>query len=398
VAAGRLELERLMWTVSARQRPALLQVGHQLLDRVLREGRLRVPCPERDLLLDTGLGDRKTIRAALARLNGRLGTLHTDCLSATERDSTSYEFEINTAPEQGGRQIPPPVLDPPPVARGLWATLPRSSHSMWRVLLTCLEPADLGELAVKAGLVEEATDSPSKSQRSTAKAALVALAKAGMARVDEDGRWQAATRPRSLQVEEAAAAAYARQLETVEAERAAYRAHSTSSWTAGRARAIKAAKAREKAWWDNLSPAARAERAAAKRLEFEQMSLTQQAQRKAELAERRIRAGLDELGNYQAWLRSLPPDEYVQRSLERKKRFKELSPAERSASVAAWDRHRLRYGLAAQRLTTPVVDERPLRPEVEQAALLPDGAAARDAAFLERQGNLLEPDQQQAAG
>ncbi|HRD59487.1 MAG TPA: hypothetical protein PL137_01160, partial [Nocardioides sp.] len=77
--------------------------------------------------------------------------------------------------------------------------------------------------------MESAGEEPSKSQRSTAKAALVALSKAGMARVDEHGRWHPATRPRSVQVDQAAAAAYARQLEVVEAERAAYRAGTTSS-------------------------------------------------------------------------------------------------------------------------------------------------------------------------
>jgi hypothetical protein len=400
VAAARVELGRLMWTVPARQRPALLLVGHHLLDRALREGCLRVPCPERDLLLDTGMGDRKTVRAALARVNGRLGTLHTDCLSLTERDSTSYEFEINVAPDGEGRQIPPPVLDPPPTPRGLWRTLPRPCHSLWRTLLSSHGPTDLPDLAVKAGLVEAATDEPSKSQRTTTKAALVALSKAGLARVDEHGRWSAATRPRSVQVEQDAAAAYARQLETVEAERAAYRAGITSSWTAGRARAIKAAKSREKGWWDNLSPAARAERTAAKRFEFDQMSISQQAARKARLAERRIRAGLDELDQYQTWLHTIPADEYVARSLERKQRFQDLSPAERGASVAAWDRHRLRYGLTGQRFNTLAGDQRLATPDVEQAALLPDGAATRDAAFLERQGNLFDhsESEQTAAG
>lgn len=396
VAAGRVELERLMWTVSARQRPALLQVGHQLLDRALREGSLRVPCPERDLLLDTGLGDRKTVRAALARLNGRLGTLHTDCLSLTARDSSSYEFEFNSAPEQGGRQIPPPVLDPPPVPRGLWATLPRSSHSLWRSLLTLEGPVDLADLGVKAGLVETSTDVLSKSQRSTAKSALVALAKAGMVKVDEYGRWQAAARPRSLQVEQEAAAAYARQLEAVEAERAAYRASATSSWTAGRARAIKAARAREKAWWDNLSPAARVERVTAKRLEFDQMSITQQAKLKAELAERRIRAGVEELDAYCAWLRNLPADEYVARSVERKARFRGLSPAERGASIAAWDNHRRRYGLQTQRLAVPEPATRSAAEE--RQALLSDGETVRDGVFLERQGALFQSADHLAAG
>lgn len=397
VAAGRLELDRLKWTVPARRRAALLLVGHLLLDRVQRTGNLRVPCPERDLLLDTGLGDRKTIRAALAWLNGRLGTLHTDCLSLTERDSTSYEFEINDASGNDGRQIPPPVFDPPPPVRGLWATLPRSSHSLWRTLLSSRDPLELSELAVQAGLTETPADEASKSQKATAKTALVALSKAGMVRVDENGRWKAATRPRSVQVEQVASEAYARQLATVEAERAAYRAGVTSSWAAGRARAVKAQRAKEKAWWDNLSPAARVERTAAKRLEFDQMSISQQEALKARLAERRGRAGVEEPLAHQTWLRSLAADEYLARSLERKHRFRGLSPAERGASIAAWNRHRLRYGLTVQRGNT-VATGGPRTASVEQTALLPDGAAARDAEFLERQGDLFgEPGQRRPA-
>ena len=102
-----------------------------------------------------------------------------------------------------------------------------------------------------------------------------------------------------VQVEQDAADAYARQLVTVEAERAAYRSGITSSWTAGREGAIKAAKVRETGWCDNFSSAARAERP--------------------------TRAGLDELDQYRTWLRAAPPDEYVARSLKRKQRFQDLS-------------------------------------------------------------------------
>lgn len=37
-------------------------------------------------------------------------------------------------------------------------------------------------------------------------------------------------------------------------------------------------------------------------------------------------------------------------------------------------------------------------PDLEQPALLPNGATARDGAFLERQGNLLDDVERQAAG
>lgn len=391
VAAARQDLERLKWTVPARQRATLLLVGHQLLDRVLRARDLRVPCPERDLQLDCGLGDRKTIRAALARLNGQIGTLHTDCLSPVNRDCTSYEFEINLAPSGHAREIPPPVFDPPPTARGLWLTLPRSSHSLWRTLLATSTPMHLDDLVVKAGLVESVGDQPSRSQRSTVKAALVALAKAGLVRVDEGGRWQAASRPVAVRVEQDAATMYARQLEGIEAERAAYRAGAASSWTAGRARAMKLARAREKAWWTNLERSERAARATAKRLEFDQMSITDQATLKARLAERRIRTGIDEHETHQAWLHGLSGDEYVARSLHRRQRFECLSPAERGASVAAWERHRQRYGLATGQRSVTTTD-RPATVEVEHRALLPVGPTARDALFLERQGQLVTDD------
>lgn len=396
VTAARTTLTDLMWTVSARQRPALLLVGHHLLDRVIRERNLRVPCPERDLQLDTSLGDRKTIRAALARLNGHIGTLHTDCLSVTERDSTSYEFEINPAPTRGGRQFPPPAFHPPPAARGLWGTLPRASHPLWRTLLNSDTPLDLTELAVRAGLVEQVGDEPSKSQRMTTKAGLAALSGAGMARVDEEGRWQVVSRPRSVDIEQTAAAAYARQLETIDAERAAYRARATWTWSVGRAEAIKVQKAKEKGWWDSLSPAARADRRMRKRLEFDQMSLSQQSTLKARLAEGRIRAGLPEVDTYESWLRSLSPDEYVARSFERKARFQSLSPAERGASIAAWENHRRRYGLQTQRLSVPVQPTRSAAGELQ--AVLPDGVTVRDAAFLERQGALFQEADQLAAG
>src|SRR3546814_9093454 len=120
--------------------------------------------------------------------------------------------------------------------------------------------------------------------------------------------------------------------------------------------------------WDTLSPAARAERSSSKRLEFEQMSLTQQSALKARIAERRARAGLDELDQYCACLRSIPADEFVARSLDRKARFQNLTPAERGASLVAWAQHRHHYGLQTRQ---PGSSARPARwaTEANQALL-----------------------------
>lgn len=92
----------------------VLLVGHALLDRMARTGLLRVPCPERDLVLDTGVSDRKTIRAALRLLDGGAGELHR-CFDPKDREASSFEFEVapSTAEGTGVQQIPHLVVTPP---------------------------------------------------------------------------------------------------------------------------------------------------------------------------------------------------------------------------------------------------------------------------------------------
>lgn len=372
VEAARQLLVDLMWTQTPRSRPSLLLVGHHLLDRMLTAGSLRVPCPERDLVKSTGIADRKTIRAALRLMNGSVGTLHTDCLSYLERDSTSFEFEI--APVEICSEIPPLRFHTPPAPRGLWATLPRAAHGLWRTLLASDAQLTLEELAVKAGLVDDQHSTPTRSHLAAAKKAAIALAHAGLARVDENGRWYAGTSPRSVRVEQRAQAAYAVLADQVEAERAAYREGAASSWTAQRARALKAQKAKEKAWWASLPPAERGARRQLWSSKFDELSITKQAQIKAKLAASRIKAGIDELQHHQAWLNSLSPDEFLHRSLERRKRFRAMSNEERGLAVATWARHRATFGLPSP---APAVSD--------DTRLWPDTSAERDQLFLERQ-------------
>lgn len=383
VAGARSRLHDLMWTVPARTRPGLLLVGHHVLDRIERTGQLRVPCPERDLVLDTGISDRKTVRAALRILDGQVGVLHKDCLSTEERSSTSFEFAIKAPQDEGCREIPPPSSHPPPPLRGLWATLPRPAHSLWRTLLASSTPLSPEELAEQAGLVNSRGEAPSRSHLTRVKQAAIALAQAGLARVDEHGRWRAATSPRSIRVEERAAVAYGVLSEQVEEERRIYRAGQTSSWSAARARALKAQRAKEKAWWEGLDVREREIRRATRRSRFDQLTISEQSTLKATLAEGRQHAGVDELEHHQAWMSSLSPDEYVARSLERKERFARLSIAERGLAVTAWSRHRSRYGLPAH---SPGVDDGSAPAYTyDERTLVPDGAAERDEAFLRRQ-------------
>lgn len=372
VQAARVRLEDLMWTQSARSRASLLLVGHHLLDRMLTAGSLRVPCPERDLVKSTGLGDRKTIRAALRLLDGSVGSLHTDCFSPLKPDSTSFEFEV--APSEDCSEIPPLSFHPPHAPRGLWATLPRAAHGLWRTLLSSEGPLSPSDLVVKAGLVETRDADPTRSHLAAVKKAATALAHAGLARVDEEGRWFAATGPRSTRLEERAAQAYAVLDARVEAERVAYRESMSSSWSVDRARALKAQKEKEAAWWAGLSDSERAARRDQWRNAFDELSITEQGTRKARLAAARANAGVEELEHYRSWLESLTPDEFARRSNDRKARFKMLSQSERGLAVASWARHRAVFGLPFA-TTTPI----------DRRSVLPNGPDERDRIFLERQ-------------
>lgn len=377
-AAARARLHALMWTIPTRSRPAVLLVGHHVIDRILSEGTLRVPCPERDLVKNTGIADRKTIRNALRLMNGTVGELHTECLSYTDRENTSFEFEIPAG--QVCSQIPPLSCHPPQAPRGLWATLPRPAHSLWRALLATATPTELPDLAVAAGLVDHSESTPTKSHLATAKRAMVALTHAGLAQVDENGRWTHISSAPSPSVEMLARDAHARLHQQVEAERAAYRVGGTSAWSSAQARALKAQKAKEKAWWHGLSEGERSTRQSEMRHHFDALTLSEQDTRKAKLAEARIRAGLNEKDHHDQWLTSLSPDAFVERSRERAEHFRRMSDAERGLAVSLWTRHRARFGLQVG-----------AHSDKDGLELTPDGAVDRDDAFLERQLELMVP-------
>lgn len=387
VAAARDRLQELLWRQPTRARAALGLVGHTILDRISRtadagdgdERVLRVPCPERDLALDTGISDRKTIRAALRLLDGTVGSLHRDVLSHAHalRASTSYEFSIDPAIDQGVREIPPPKVFHPP--RGLWGSLPRPAHALWRALLQGGgEGSAIAQLAIAAALVPTPGQPPTRSQIDTTVTGLQALSRAGLARLDEHGRWHASTIDTAAAADpdllEHAARRHEQLHQQVTAERVAYRSpQPVDEWTAGRARAYKIQLARQKAWWDSLDPVSRAQHQRAKRAEFDQLTITDQARLKEHLARRRAHAGITEVEHHQGWLDSLTPDQYAYRSHRRQQHYERLPQGEKVLSVEAWERHRRRHGIPAPAAT---------RPPYAELGLLPDGRRSRDTAFL----------------
>lgn len=386
VHAARAALEELCWRLPPRQRPALALVGHAVLDRMCRAGTRRVPAPERDLVLDTGLTDRKTIRAQLRLLNGTLGTLHTETWDPIhQRDSSSFEFEI--PPATGVSEIPPPSLHTP-LPHGVWGALPRLSHQLWRALRKSDRAVRVEELAVAAQLTTTRATPPSPSQIRAARSALLALSEAGLASCSADGSWVYLNRPNPT------FAARARdehrvQAEIVLEERRSYRAGDRSSWSLARAAALKEQRAREIAWWDQLPPSAREQRRSIMAARFRAQSVMSQERLKATLADRRLRHGADETARYRSWLASLSDEELTWRSQTRAAQFAGLPPPLKYAFVAAWDRHRDHYGLP----------HRPesIRPRIEHHALLPAGTPSRDEQFWLQEALPVPPERQRHA-
>lgn len=372
ILAGRALVDAIQWSLSPRQRPSLHLVAHALLDRMARTRSLRVPCPERDLVLDTGIADRKTIRGVLRLLDGRLGTLHKESFDERVRDSSSFEFELNRASGTGVCEIPPPVFHPPPPPAGLWATLPRNAPQVWRALYTSSSPVQAESLPLLAGLLPH-TDSPvSQSLLRSLRSTLRGLQAAGLAAVSAQGLWQATDQEPETGLATAASAHHNGLLAQVEAERLSYRTTAPVEWRSGRERALKENLSRQKRWWNGLGPEERALRAQAKRTEFSQLPLTMQRARKEELARRRELSGISEVDHVKAWANSLPPDEYVRRSRERAAWFASLSPSHQALAVAEWNRFRAAHGIPAH--------GEPLPEEEVLSAFM--GADERDRTFL----------------
>jgi len=382
VGAARTRLQGLQWSFPVRHRPALLLVGHHVLDRMVRANSRRVPVPERDLVLDTGITDRKTIRAVLRALNGTLGLLDTNAWDPRIRASSSFEFEIpetdaETASRPGVRLIPPPSSHTP-LPPGIWATLPRTCHSLWRVLQTTCEALTLGELVQLAGITSSLKAEATRSQVRSTREALIVLARAGLAHCTADSRWVARAALEADQVQRATTT-QATIAAAVAIERADYRALSVSvsPWSVARAAALKATHGREQAWWGGLETTERARRRAAWVGRYAALSVVDQEELKASLVTRRLRAGVDEPMRHDRWLDALSMDTYLERSARRQTWFAQLAPPLQQANAAAWSRHRARFGIARG---TQLAQSRR-----EHADVLPTGRAARDQAFIDAQ-------------
>ena len=345
VAAARERLRALAWNTPVRQRIALLRVGHTVLDRLQRAGSLRVPVPERDLVLDTGIRDRTTIRTQLRRLNGTVGLLDTATFhpAAGSRDSSSFEFAIDPAPPpRGGLPKIPPPSSHTPLPQRLPLDLPPTG---WLLARACAAEPDreweVNELVqacqLGAGIGSRLTVKRDRQVRE----ALAAVAAAGVIRCTSSGRW-VFVRDR---VDDARArdASWDPLVEQVATERREYRLGQTQKWQVAQAAALKRDRARQHAWWGGLDAGERQARQTRHAARFARMSVQAQRKFKSVSAQRGIAEGVPPAARHQRWIYAMDPDELAIVAMERAARFAALPQPLQVAYVRAWEGYRRQF-------------------------------------------------------
>lgn len=344
-AAARAELWRLL--PGQRSRTSILRVGLAILDRMERVGSLRVPVPERDLVLDTGITDRKTIRAALRQLHAHsIGTLHTDTLApGGRRAHTSFEFAV---PASTGPEIPPPGSHTP-LPPALWHVLPPAAAIIWHYLRTSSLPVSPAALLSGTGQTARGKVA-SRHQLGYAVDVLRQLGRIGLVICDEHGAWRPAA-PDSADPGYRAAVDEAGQVHQVrrcqiEAERAAYRSRVFSEWGRQRAEAIENGRRRHQAWWDSLGEHEKQRRRSNAAKEFASRIPSDQAQDKHRWATQRRANGISEANRHCEWVSRIPDDEYRRQSADRARIFAARPRHEQWTLTADWDAHRRKFSVA----------------------------------------------------
>lgn len=338
---ARARLRACAWRLPVRQRTSLLVVAEVVLRRMETTGTLRVPVPERDLVLDTTIRDRTTIRRCLRLLGGEVGTLHRDSLDRRRKRETSFEFEI--APALGGVcEIPPPSFHTPlpnalpsSLTPSHWLTL-RSLHTSHR--------HSTPDLALLTQRTQTATTPATPSVCRAQRALLTALQREGLASCDAEGRW---SRPATLPTASTAHEDHAPLRDQVAAERAAWRSSHVGDWEAARQVAHLDVRERQARWWRGLSPHERRERLHELGRRFDARSVPEQTSLKQRLLQRDLARGIDPVGRREAWWEAHSPEERQRRVEARLERWNTLPHPEQIAHARAWATHRRKETTAA---------------------------------------------------
>jgi hypothetical protein len=398
----RLAAHRAAWTAvwTTRypdpRRHTLRRVFDVLLDRMTRTASPRVPCPQRDLVLDTGLS-RPTVTGALEELalDGWIVLERSfDPTSATP-DGRSHHASLPNQPPTGSPQreglshsLPPSSSTPqppctPPALRLAALLGPRHWH-LYLALQTASAPTTPPDVAHRAGWAPSPTGLSPRTTR-TVITGLLRLAGMGLAQCDEHGRWLAMTIDHASESTRSAAEHdHQHRQEVIDAERAAFAQvrDGRGNWERQRQAALRSeAIARQLAahrWWDSLDPGERAQRRATWAQRYRSLSPAEQAQVKIRLAERRqVAGGLSEDQLHEAWTSSLPEADYHTRVGERTRWFRSLPLATQRELVARWEAHRDRWGIQRRPHSPTGVTDATSPAEAAAIGLLIDLVGAR---------------------
>ena len=361
VAGARAFLRTFQWRLGPRERPRVLLVAHLLLDRMEREDSLTVPCPLRDLEVDSG-SSRNTVIAALRALDGHLGR-RLATFDHTRADSSSHIFELDPRFHSPGVWLPePPGVTPTHRLPGSWACLTPKSHALWRQLPPgAAAGRTTTQLAQDAGMTHSPTALPSPWQQRTVADALEELRAAGLAAQDASGTWSRVVHTTSSHQRQAAAT-HQLLVDRVTRERDAYRSRVWSSWHREQLSVLRAARARQQRWWDTLDDVAREVRRRERAAWYAALSQREQARHKHRVATSRHRAGdISEQTRHATWCRQLDRPAQADRSAQWQAWFAGLPPAERAARVTHLEEHRRAWHLPQTWSTSapPRVDVHP---------------------------------------
>lgn len=350
------------WDSYGRDRRHTLRfVLETVLDRMLRSGSRIVPCPERDLVVDTGISSRRLLREALRELDAHgwlvLHRSFAPGSSSPEHLShhVSLPAELPRIPLQA-LLVPPSSFTPLPLV--VRAALGPTLWHTWTALPS--HPAATPALSRSAG----SGASPTRAQLQVLRARLTRLAGLGLAQVDAEGRWRALDLSGlDPAFAERAKLALAERVAHVTGERAEYdllRSGVLRRRQLQQAAATRAAAARELAarrWWSQLPEPERRARRQRYAARFASLSVPEQMQVKHQFAARRAAAGaVSEEAVRQAWMDSLSPQEYTSRVIERTLSYRSLPAPLQVAKAAGWAAHRARWGLNRDAAPPPQVD------------------------------------------
>jgi hypothetical protein len=323
-----------------------------------------VPCPERDLVVDTGLTSRRVLREALAQLeaDGWLVLRRSFDPTSDAPEARSHHVSLpELIPEHPTPvALPSPPSSFTPLPLGVRASLGPELWHAWLTLRTD-SPTTLAGLVSAMGSPSE--PEPSRDQLSTLAGRLQRLAVLGLAVCDEYGSWVRVNQI-SLELLERARESLARRTATVAVERSAYalvragrgrwvrdRELAIARWQTGRHIAARQ-------WFDALPAAEQHRRRSAYQSRFAALPIARQRQVKDELARRRVSVGaISEDAVRRAWINSMSPEQFTARVIDRILAFRALPPPLQTAKAASWAEHRVQWGISRD----PRILPRPVR-------------------------------------